>query len=350
MSAQVGSAAPEASPLEPAGGVELVLGFLIGLSVVGVLEPGLIALLKRRDMVDRPSNRSSHTEATPRGGGLAVVVACCAGWVVAAPPGDDVDLALFLGVSLAAVGFIDDLRRLSPLLRLALQTALALVSLIWALDGTTTSATLAVVAGAATVIGVVGYVNAFNFMDGINGISAAHALLGGASAVIVGEVRGIVVLTVLGATLAGAAVAFAFFNFPRALVFLGDSGSYFLGASGAALVIVALRFGVPVEAALGPLVIYVVDTALTVVRRMARRECWLEPHRDHAYQRMVGNGWTHTRATLTVLAFSAATAGLGLVSLSASPSWRVLADAIGVVTAAAYLSMPTLVSRHRLAH
>src|SRR5690606_15026464 len=95
-------------------------------------------------------------------------------------------------------------------------------------DGLQPGAAGVALAGAAAVW-IVAYVNAFNFMDGINGISVAQAAVAGTAWALVGWWQDLPLVTAAGSIVAAAAVAFAPFNFPRARVFLGDAGSYFLG-------------------------------------------------------------------------------------------------------------------------
>src|SRR5207244_9022591 len=100
----------------------------------------------------------------------------------------------------------------------------------WLLTGMTSSLLWRLVFGLGVLIWVVAYTNAFNFMDGINGISAAQVIVAGGYFGIVGTQRHVPLLAAGGFVAAGAAAAFLPFNFPKATVFLGDVGSYFLGA------------------------------------------------------------------------------------------------------------------------
>ena len=98
------------------------------------------------------------------------------------------------------------------------------------------------------------------------------------------------------------------------MAFLGDSGSYFLGGWLAVLVVVGLRADLPAEAVVAPLVIYLADTGTTLIRRIRQGERWWEPHRSHAYQRLVIAGWSHRRTTVLVTVAGLACAALGGVA------------------------------------
>jgi UDP-GlcNAc:undecaprenyl-phosphate/decaprenyl-phosphate GlcNAc-1-phosphate transferase len=122
-------------------------------------------------------------------------------------------------------------------------------------------------------------------------------------------------------------------------VFLGDSGSYFIGGWQAALIVVGLRAGLPPEALGAPLAIYLADTGTTLIRRVAAGEVWHQPHREHAYQRLIKNGWSHVRTTSLVGAFVLACSALGLGSRS-SITIRVVTDVLLAAVVALYLTFP----------
>ena len=244
--------------------------------------------------------RSSHTVPTPRGGGVPIAVGLV---VAAALIHSAVAVTFAVAVAaFAAVGFADDLRGLTAGRRLLLQgagsaaVAAALVSQLALPPAALIAATL------VAAVWVMGFVNAFNFMDGVNGISAAHALIGGAAYACLGTWRPDVFLTAAGAAVAAGALAFLPWNAVRARVFLGDVGSYGLGAALAVLAACAVMRGIPVEAVLGPLALYLADTAWTLQRRVRARERWSEAHRTHIYQQLCDVGWSHQRVTVVTAA------------------------------------------------
>jgi len=215
-----------------------VLEFVLAMLTTTVVMVPVLAVLRRYRVVDVPNARSSHVALVPRGGGVALLIGVAVGVasaVVVNPPAATsadpaVVIALAVGVVLFGVlGLVDDLSDVDASARLALQVLLAV--------GMAT--TLAVAApspwsaGLVAVVGsiwLVSYVNAFNFMDGINAISSVSALLaacwfGGLAA----HADDPVVYAGSWA-LAGACVGFLPWNAPRARVFLGDVGSYSVGA------------------------------------------------------------------------------------------------------------------------
>jgi UDP-GlcNAc:undecaprenyl-phosphate/decaprenyl-phosphate GlcNAc-1-phosphate transferase len=315
--------------------------------IVLAAEPPTIALLRRRRVLDVPGERSSHSVPTPRGGGAPIALGLLVAASVAVASGDVVSgLAFGLAVSLfGLLGLVDDLRGLPAVARLAVQAAgaaavatLLVLRLPWP--------PLAVAAAAiAAALWLVGFVNAFNFMDGVNGISGAHALIGGvAYACLAGRAQdGFGVAA--GLALAVGAAVFLPWNAVRARVFLGDVGSYSIGAALAVLAVRLVLLGVPVEAVAAPVALYLADVGWTLQRRVRRGEQWLEPHRTHVYQRWCDAGWSHPEVALLTSALTVLLCLLGVAGMRGGAAVRVTADLAGLAVLAAYLSSPGLFAR-----
>jgi UDP-N-acetylmuramyl pentapeptide phosphotransferase/UDP-N-acetylglucosamine-1-phosphate transferase len=304
----------------------------------------MIPLLRRAAIIDIPGPRSSHTVPTPRGGGIPIA----AGLLVAAGVIGGVIAALF-AFAVAAfglLGFTEDLRGLAAGRRLLIQVAGSAAVAIVLVSSRPGSATVLVLLVAACTVWITGFVNAFNFMDGVNGISGAHALIAGVVYAFLGWWQHDGFLVPVGAALAAGALAFLPWNAGRALVFLGDAGSYALGAALALLAAYSVLQGIPVEAALGPLVLYTADTAWTLQRRIRAGERWLEPHRTHVYQQWCDVGWSHQRVTVVAAGTTIALSMLGAASLAGSPVLRSAADLAGAAVVLTYLRSPALLARH----
>jgi UDP-N-acetylmuramyl pentapeptide phosphotransferase/UDP-N-acetylglucosamine-1-phosphate transferase/glycosyltransferase involved in cell wall biosynthesis len=315
---------------------------------VTLAEPATIRLLRRAAAIDVPGPRSSHTVPTPRGGGAPIAVA-----LVAAALLVHSTAALTLCAAVAAfagIGLADDLAGLPPGRRLALQSlAAAGVAGVLAAEGSTPLAVTAVTA-AVVAVWLASFVNAFNFMDGVNGISAAHAVVGGVAYACLGWWRADPLLAVAGSAVAAGALAFLPWNAVRARVFLGDVGSYGLGAALAVLAAHSvLSDRVPPEAALAPLALYLADTGWTLQRRIRAREPLFQAHRTHVYQRLCDAGWSHQRVTVATAAVTVMVTVLGAASLSGRPLLRAAADLAAVALLAAYLRSPVFAVRLRAA-
>lgn len=277
-----------------------------GLSFVGTWAARRYAL--RRNLVDAPGERRSHVIATPRGGGIAIVVAVALGAPVAvAYLGMHASAAAWAAwtgmVLVAAAGWLDDHRPVSPWGRLAIH-ALAAGLFSYGLWWDGTPAWQAMLGFIVPLV----LTNVWNFMDGIDGIAASQAAVVATTVVLVDPGLG----GAVAALLVAACLGFLPFNFPRARLFMGDVGSGAIGFLLGALVVHAA--GVAPAAGLilaGTLAPFMVDAGLTLGRRILRGERWWTPHVQHAYQ-VAARRWGHPTVTLAFAALAVAGAGLGL--------------------------------------
>lgn len=319
--------------------------FIVALVVTALAVAALLPVLGRAQLLDVPNARSSHDSPIPRGGGIAVAAGIGAAVAVNGVGGGAILWpVLAAGLALAIVGFVDDLHTMGSSVRLLIQLVTGLALAAWAASAHGSAGLPVGLFVPIAAVGVAGYVNAFNFMDGINGISALNAAVAGGWFAWAGaeyDVRGV---AVTGLAVAGAAIGFLPWNAPRAHIFLGDVGSYSLGVVVSGLAVTCWAKGVPAVIAVAPLVVYLADTMWVLVKRGTGGRPLTVAHREHVYQRLVDNGWSHlSAATLT------AVAGV----LMAGAVWLywdhlpVVAVIVVSVLALAYLAAPTVHSRVR---
>ncbi len=281
--------------------------------------------LVRLQIYDRPNPRSSHAQATPRGGGLALIPVLLFAWIVAtlwldaAPPGFWLTLPAVAG--LAVVSWIDDLKGLPAVLRLAVQAAaiaLGLAAMEEAgevFQGLLPPLLDRIAAGLLWLW----FINLFNFMDGIDGITGVEAISLGIGLVLVGWLAQLPAEALaLPALLAAAALGFLVWNWAPAKLFLGDVGSVPLGYLLGWLLLTAAMNGQWAAALVLPLY-YLADATITLSKRAARGVKVWQAHREHFYQRAVRGGSSHAKVATQVLAcnavliFLAGAAALGAV-------------------------------------
>lgn len=321
--------------------------------VLGALLPFAVRpILHRNNMVDVPNERSSHTAPTYRGMGLATAAATLLAFVVATLFGwtyrssESLQLAVTIAAAILcalALGWLEDIRGVSIVRRAGLQLVIGLlVSVSFAtVQGTNI---LLLILGA---IFVAGYINVANFMDGINGISGAHGLVAGLAYALTGWMVNLPWLALAGVAVAGAFAAFLPWNVrPGKNVFLGDAGSYVLGAALGTLAVGAWFADVPFLLAFAPLMTYLADAGTTLFRRFMAGEQWYKPHRTHTYQRLTDVGFSHLGSTAVVTGTTILVWVLLAFASDLFASGAVLA-AVGVVLVAlavlvVYLRMPQL--------
>lgn len=285
----------------------------------------------------------------PRAGGLGIFAAWIITSLILCAQGL-LDLVFILGImpasaAVALSSLWDDLNDTAPLLRLAVQILLSLWVVIWLLPlgpldvGGGLQISWGWLGAPLMILILVWHTNLFNFMDGLDGLAGSQAvfigLVGGAILVWDGRMEGGILLWVLSA----ACAAFLRFNWWPAQVFMGDTGSCFLGFAFAA---VFLR-----EAVTGGVSLmffgllnftFVFDATVTLLRRLVHGEPVLKPHLSHAYQRAEARGHAPPKvvlvfgllnammATLAVLqtqyaGFAFGAAGMGFVVLTAVAHW-----------------------------
>ncbi|MDQ6769256.1 MAG: glycosyltransferase family 4 protein [Gemmatimonadota bacterium] len=262
-------------------------------------------------LLDVPNYRSSHAIATPRGGGVAIVLSTLAallalGWTHRLDRPSVGSLCVG-GALVALIGFVDDREHVAPRWRLVGHFAAASWALVM-LGGAPPLAAM----GLVLVSGWLGFViaalylvwmlNLTNFMDGIDGIAGVEAITVCLSAVLLSGVAAPGEhLWIAPLVLASATLGFLVWNWPPAKIFMGDAGSGFLGLT---LAVCSLRAGWVVNRLFWSwailLGVFVVDATVTLIRRMARGERFYEAHRSHAYQHAAVQRGAHMPVTVAV--------------------------------------------------
>lgn len=307
-------------------------------SITAALVAPVRAFMLRRGVVDSPNHRSSHRSITPRGGGVACLVAVVIGAIGASLLGLDVGwMALTASVLLALLGLADDHFQLPALPRLGGQMLIGGVA-GWLLGG---PVWLLIGAGVTVVL-----VNAVNFMDGINGITALTMTVWGVVLAVIGITSSLDALAVTGALTAGASVGFLPWNAPNARIFLGDVGSYLFGGLAASGVLVAGTSSQSNESkfalmgfVVAPLLVYLVDVFATIAKRAVRGASLFEAHREHVYQLAAARLPGHLPVAIGVAALSGAVAIIVILA-----PVTVALPAVGVIVAL-YLCVPAMVGR-----
>jgi Fuc2NAc and GlcNAc transferase len=329
-----------------------LVGFAFAIAVASWL---LTAALRRyalaRQVLDHPTERSSHTVPTPRGGGVAIVIAFCAGLLLLVSTGQvqprGAWAVLGAGAWVAVIGFIDDHRHIAARWRLLAHFVAAGWALAWLgglppLPLAGAAVDLGPFGAALTAVFLVWLLNLYNFMDGIDGIAGIEAMtvaLPGAALwwLAAGSTDAIVPVLV-----AAAALGFLLWNFPPARIFMGDAGSGFLGIVLGALAVWSAHQQPQLfwswTILLGA---FIVDATVTLLRRLYRRERVYEAHRSHAYQYASRLHGEHRVVTLAVGAINL----LWLAPLAALVAFGWLDGAAGV--AIAYSPLVALAHRYK---
>ncbi|CRQ07585.1 MULTISPECIES: MraY family glycosyltransferase [Stenotrophomonas maltophilia group] len=297
----------------------LVMGALLGLALLSaVLTWAARGYALRQQLMDQPGERRSHSVATPRGGGIAIVISLLVTAAVAIwawPESTPTVLVASLGLVLVAgIGWWDDHRPLPAMRRLLVHfiAAALLAGLVKVNGGSWLLAALVLLFTASLI-------NIWNFMDGINGIAASQAVVAmlGLAPVLPWP------YSLAAVALGLACLGFLPFNFPRARIFMGDVGSGALGyAVAAVLALASVRTDINWILLLVPVSPFLVDAGFTLLARIISGQRWMEPHTQHVYQRAVQAGASHPQVTGMYFALGLFSITVFNVCSNLQPRWE----------------------------
>ena len=271
-----------------------------------------------RWFVDRPGARSLHDRPVSRAGGLAIVSGLAAGLFIVAileapglglesgpGPGLAYGWVLFGGFLIVCVSLADDVRPLSPAVRIVVHLAAGGCVVLSGLPAEGIAfpggaLELGAVAGPVfTVLFVAWVVNLYNFMDGMDGFAGGMAVIGFTTLAALCVGGGTAPIVAVSLIVAAASLGFLLFNFPPAKIFMGDLGSSLLGFLAAVGMLWAERAAsVPLWIPVLVFSPFIVDASVTLVRRTLAGEKPWQSHRGHFYQRLVLLGWGHRKTVV----------------------------------------------------
>lgn len=263
---------------------------------------------ERRQILDHPNERSSHAMPTPRGGGLAIVLIVTGTglWFASEAKLNHTLIYILCGLVIAWLGWRDDVHSLPTRVRFAVQALVAAVS-IYGLGYFKVVTIpllgelhLGVMGIIITFLWIVGLTNAYNFMDGIDGIAGGVALSAALGWMWLSSNMQNHFVFWIALSIAAGSLGFLGHNWSPAKIFMGDVASTFLGYSFAVLPLLSADESGD-ALMLGTLLMwtFIMDTAVTFIRRALKREKVFSAHRTHLYQRLVIGGYQH--ATISSL-------------------------------------------------
>lgn len=286
-----------------------------GFMVSVLLTAATLVYARRRGLVDLPGKRRSHSVPTPRGGGVGIIAAALLvgipAWYWLDPVAQWRRLAAFAVavMAVAVIGWRDDHAPLPVLPRLVVHLGAALLvgaSVLAARAATVPQLWWALVPLALVLIG---FINAHNFMDGIDGILGQQGLFVMLGYGLLAQSASYTGVAAVAFATAAGCLGFLTFNSPPARIFMGDVGS---GALGLLIGAVAALLVQRNPAMLWPCLIlssaFLVDSGLTLARRMLDGQRWYAPHRQHLYQWLVRVKWSHARTDAVYLIWNLAIA------------------------------------------
>mgnify|MGYP000336025012 CR=1 FL=1 len=265
-----------------------------------------------RDIVANPNFRNLHASPLPVGGGIVFSFVFVFGlffiwWLNQIS--DDLFLVLGVGGCVAALfGFLDDLKDIRASSKLAVHLLLSGWVLFWLGGGPLLSIGWipVLVAIPVTALFLVWMVNAYNFMDGIDGMAVSGAVfVSGAIALVLLLTNGNSEFFLVFVLFLASTSTFLFFNWPPASIFMGDSGSAFLGYIFGSLILFTVMSGdISIWTWLIVFGYFFADTTVTQLMRIILVKKWYLPHRSHAYQNLARITGSHLKVTGGVVLYN----------------------------------------------
>ena len=316
-------------------------GYLsIALISVGVAYLNLI-FLRQQQMLDHPNDRSSHEIPTPRGGGLGFSLLFSLFLIWYLLGSDDFRAPLVVlcaGFALSLLGFLDDRLNLSAIGRLWVQLGVVALAVVFIgiPPGFTESNWLYIAVLVAAVAGVIWWVNLFNFLDGIDGYAVSEAIFLCLAAYLLFDDMSDFSVNAF-TSLAMCLVGFALFNWSPAKMFMGDTGSYFLGIVLALLMLITVFEGsASILAWLVVTSLFWIDATVTLIRRMISGRRWYQAHRSHAYQILSRRWSSHKKVVFAAIALNLCwLLPLGLLTQNLVDNSHILFAMLATITACA---------------
>lgn len=314
--------------------IAIVTAFLLALAAAISLTPVVRDIARRLGTVEAPNTsfRKIHSGAVPRVGGIALVLAfylpLLGLFLVGSNTGalftSNTSMAAGLllgGIPIVLIGLYDDIIGAGAVEKFAIQIAVAigLYGLGFRIDAVSLPYNIVLELGMLslplTILWMVGLINALNLIDGLDGLAAGIAVFAAATIFAVAFANGNLLMMLFMAALAGALIGFLVFNFNPATIFMGDTGSLFLGYIIAVTSLQTSTKGAATVALLTPVLalgLPILDTVLAFSRRLLRGQHPFQGDREHIHHKLLDMGLSHRSAVLFLYAVSAAFAMFAL--------------------------------------
>lgn len=293
--------------------LDLLVAFLIALISTFILTFPVKKLAVKLNVVDFPNHRKIHKKVTPRLGGLAIFLGSFLGALYLQPQHDHILEILFGAIVIIITGSLDDRFGLRPTIKLTGQLIAAsfLISSGLIIERITLPfigmIDLGFFSVLITVLWIVGITNAINLIDGLDGLATGVTGIALTSIFVMALIDGQVVAAYLSIALIGANVGFLYHNFYPAKIYMGDTGSNFLGYMIAVISMLGLFKNVALLGFVIPIIVLAVpifDTFLAIIRRAHNKTGIMQADNKHIHYRLLRNGYSHRQTVLIVYVFS----------------------------------------------
>nr|WP_209121749.1 MraY family glycosyltransferase [Alkalihalobacillus sp. BA299] len=306
-----------------------VLAFLVSFIVAIVTTPLVKKIALSIGAIDQPEARKVHAKIMPRLGGLAIVFGFVAGLLVLQPQFSYI-LPIMVGAFIIVlVGILDDKYTLKANIKLVGQTAAACIVVFSGLKIDMINLPFygevyfGIWSYPFTILWIVGVTNAINLIDGLDGLAGGVSTIALASILTMAILDGQLLAIALSVILIASTLGFLLFNFYPAQIFMGDTGSLFLGYLISVISILGLFKNLTLFSLIIPIIILAIpifDTFFAIIRRMLKRKKISAPDKKHLHYCLLEMGFSHRQTVLIIYGVSAFF-GTAAIIFSATALW-----------------------------
>lgn len=292
--------------------MRVLIAFLVALGVAFFVTPLTKKMAMKLGVYDKPDARKVHKGAMTRLGGLGIYLGFLAGLLVYGDFSRSFVGLLISSSMVVAVGFYDDIKGITPKMKLLGQVAAAIVLIgfdvrlefltnpfngnlidlgFWGLP--------------ITLFWLIGVSNAVNLIDGLDGLAGGISAIAALSLAVVSLAKGFYGSGAIALVLVGSLIGFLRYNFHPAQLFMGDCGALFLGFVLGALSILGLSEGTTVIALFIPIMVLgipILDTFFAIIRRYKNNKPIFEADKGHLHHRLLAMGVDHKYTVLFIYA------------------------------------------------
>ena len=298
--------------------------FIIALGIAYLATPRVKTLAVRLGALDNPNSRKVHTEPIPRMGGLAIYAGFLASILCTVHITWEIFGLLVGGTAILIIGILDDIYQLPAKVKLVGQILAAGVLILfdikveWLTNPFGDMIYLEGLSIPFTILWVISLTNTLNLIDGLDGLAAGVSTIAAVTVFLMAFQNNFWLVALMTAALAGSSLGFLHFNFSPAKIFMGDTGSMFLGYMLAAVSVVGTVKSAATIALIVPIValgLPILDTACAIIRRFTNGRPIFKPDRGHLHHRLLDMGMTQKQVVL-LLYFATICLGLSAILLT----------------------------------
>ncbi|NCU17692.1 glycosyltransferase family 4 protein [Pallidibacillus pasinlerensis] len=296
--------------------IPILLCFVLSLLLTPIVKKFSIKI----GAIDKPDERKVHKRIMPRMGGLAIIISFIIGCLVFIPNPLQIWPILAGAVIIGITGLLDDMYSLAPRTKLLGQIIAATIPVLFGvqIDFITLPNGEMIHFGwlaiPLTILWIVAIINAINLIDGLDGLAAGVSSIAVITISILALTLGHPLTVLMGIILLGSILGFLVFNFYPAKIFMGDTGSLFLGYMISVLSVIGLTKSAAIFSLIIPIIILAVpimDTTFAIIRRIVQKKPLSAPDKFHLHHCLIRLGFTHRQSVIIIYLLS------GIFSLAA---------------------------------